>query len=47
MEKYSDMHNIENYTLNYINEMVEVYKNYLKKNEGKDIKFPDVTLNMK
>lgn len=47
LEKYAKLHNIEQYTLNYINKMWDVYCDYIDKNKGKDIDYPDFTLKFK
>jgi hypothetical protein len=34
------MSNIEQYTITYLNQAWDVYKEYLKKNKGQDIDYP-------
>jgi len=38
------MRNVEMYTLNYLSRYWDVYKNYLKDNDYKDIDYPGYTL---
>lgn len=42
LEKYLNCHNIEQYTLNELDELMVVYKKYLRDNDGRDIQFPGV-----
>lgn len=41
------MHNIEQYTLSSINKMWKIYMDYIDKNKGKDIDFPNMELKFK
>lgn len=41
------MHNIELYTLNYINRYWKMYCDLLEKNDQVDIEFPNYKLNFK
>lgn len=40
LNKLGRFDNIENYTLRSIYEMIKVYEEYIKKNDGVDISFP-------
>ena len=40
LNKLGRFDNIENYTLKSIYEMIKVYEEYIKKNDGVDISFP-------
>lgn len=42
LEKYLNCHNIENYTLSELDELMNVYKKYLNDNGGRDIQFPGI-----
>lgn len=47
LEKYAKMHNIEQYTWNYITKYWEIYVEFIEKNEGKDLDYPNHKLSFK
>lgn len=41
------MKNIEMYTLQYIDEFEEIYKEYIKENKNKDVEYPNIDFKLK
>ena len=47
LNKFAKLNNIENYTLNTVIQMKEVYSKFLEEGEGKDPDFPLITFDGK
>lgn len=46
LEKYAKLRNLESYTLTYIYELWDMYKDYLKNNKNTDIEFPGYNIKL-